>query len=623
MKKKILTGILLTLVVICNAQNYNVIWQQCYGDSYDNSYSTVVEKIADGFLIGIEVHSDEIGINYHGGYDICIIKTDSSKNPIWKRCYGGSDSEGITKILTIDSSNYYLFGYASSTDGDVQSGNHGYSDVWVVKINSSGEILWERTYGCSGIDDMRDIILTPDGGFVFIDRIGTDGGDVTHFYGFGDAWICKCDSQGNIEWEKSLGNEGLENCISLLINKSNNIVMIGAAQQHGGLVTCYPMGEFGNAWLVELDLQGNIVRQNCYGGSVYETGGHILETDNGYIFAGVSFSNDGDVSGHHGQSGENGCDDIWVVKIDTLGIIVWQKSLGGSSYDSPTEIFLNDTGEIMIFGTTNSIDGDVSGNHSYPGNKDLWMAKLSSEGTLMEQQCFGGTWDEHFNNHAVAKINDYRYIIAAGAAKNDGDIDCNLHGNGDWDAWYFEIKDCDHYAPAIPALPEGPTDVCTSTTAQSLYTIPQAANSHGYVWELLPATSGTLNQSDNQATISWDTSFKGSAGLRVFNYNDCGSSAWSDTLNVFVDSCLSINELSETTLRVYPNPASNYMVFELQKAAQNGIITITDITGRPVASFSLTGEKTVWETVGLKPGVYLFRAETGQVVTSGKIVVMK
>lgn len=359
-----------------NAQNYNVIWQQCYGDSYDNSYSTVVEKIADGFLIGIEVNSDEVGINYHGGYDICIIKTDSAKNTIWKKCYGGSASEGITKILTIDSSNYYLFGYTWSTDGDVQSGNNGYSDVWVVKINSSGEILWERTYGCSGIDNEMDMILTPDGGFVFIDRIGIDGGDVTHFYGFGDAWICKCDSQGNIEWEKSLGNEGLENCISLLINRSNNIVMIGAVQQHGGLVTCYPMGEFGNAWLVELDLQGNIVRQNCYGGSVYETGGHILETDNGYIFAGVSYSNDGDVSGHHGQSGENGCDDIWVVKIDTLGVIVWQKSLGGSSYDSPTEIFLNDTGEIMIFGTTYSIDGDVSGNHSYPGKKDLWMAKV-------------------------------------------------------------------------------------------------------------------------------------------------------------------------------------------------------------------------------------------------------
>lgn len=388
------------------------------------------------------------------------------------------------------------------------------------------------------------------------------------------------------------------------------------------LVTCYPMGEFGNVWLVELDLQGNIVWQNCYGGSVYELGGHILETDNGYVIAGVSNSNDGDVSGHHGQPGENGCDDIWVVKLDTVGAIVWQKSLGGSSYDFPAAMFLNDTGEIMIFGITKSIDGDVSGNHSFPDCYDLWMAKLSSDGTLMEQQCFGGTWDEHFNNHSVAKINDYRYILAAGVVNNTGDIQCTLHGNGDWDAWYFEIMDCVHYAPATPTMPDGPADVCTSSTNQSTYTTQAVLNAQDYFWELLPAESGTIEQTGTLATVTWNKDYKGTAWIKVLSSNDCGSSAWSDSFPVQIYSCVGISENFFTGIKVYPNPAKEYVIFESQHLF-SGFISLTDIYGRPVAEVPVTSEKTVWDTRGVQPGVYLHHFNNGKNIASGKLMIVK
>jgi hypothetical protein len=137
------------------------------------------------------------------------------------------------------------------------------------------------------IDDPRDMILTPDGGFVMIARIGIGGGDVTHFYGIGDCWMAKCDSIGNIEWEKTLGNDGLDNCVSLMINSAGNIMMIGAAQWHGGLVECYPDGEWADVWIVELDMQGNILAQYCYGGSHYDLGYMIIELDDGYAFVAV------------------------------------------------------------------------------------------------------------------------------------------------------------------------------------------------------------------------------------------------------------------------------------------------------------------------------------------------
>jgi hypothetical protein len=89
-------------------------------------------------------------------------------------------------------------------------------------------------------------------------------------------------------------------------------MMIGAAQWHGGLVECFPDGAWGDVWIVELDLQGNILAQYCYGGSHYDLGYSIIELEDGYVFLAVTYSNDGDVSGFHGNQPEEKSD-IWVV----------------------------------------------------------------------------------------------------------------------------------------------------------------------------------------------------------------------------------------------------------------------------------------------------------------------
>lgn len=606
--------------VFIHAQDYNIVWQQCLGDETTTNYNSVT-KISDGFFLTLGINSGEGVTNYHGSADIWLIRTDSLHNILWEKCYGGSDADNPHKIVPITDSTFYILGSTYSVDGDVLSGNYGFNDVWVIKVNGQGNILWEKTYGTPYYDDMRDLVITPDGGFVFINRIGSEGGDVSQYFGFGDIWMCKCDHEGIIEWEKTLGNEGLDNGGSLLINQRGSIVMIGAVQLPGGMVTCSPQGAIGNVWLVELDLQGNIIWQQCYGGSDYEAGIKIAEVDNGYVFAAAAHSNDGDVSGHHGPIGEDGSSDIWVVKTDSLGEIIWQKCIGGTGYEFPYSLFINNIGDIVIFGDTQSDDGDVTGNHSNTGNFDGWLAILDANGVLLGQQCFGGRSSEYFNIHSVAKINNYRYLISGQSQHSSGSVQCDLHGSNR-DAWFFEIKDCDYYAPGIPAQPEGPADICTASAPQSTYTILSAANSNGYVWELMPLSAGTLSQNNNQTTISWDTTFKGTASLRVFNFNDCGSSAWSETLNIHVETCLGINEAKESFARIYPNPAGNYVVFELKKPILSGTITISDITGRQVASMPITGKKTIWQTGGVPSGVYLYRIGEATAVASGKLVIL-
>jgi len=604
------------------AQNNKVVWQQCLGD-YESAYHYSTTKISDGYFLTLGINSGEGVTNYHGSADIWVIRTDSLHNVLWEKCYGGSDTDNPRRIVPITDSTFYIFGSTWSVDGDVQSGTNGFNDVWVVKINGQGDILWEKTYGSPYYDVMNDLAVTPDGGFVFIDRIDNGGGDISQYYGALDVWMCKCDSEGNIEWEKTLGNEGLDNGISLLINRHCHIVMLGAVQLYGGMVTCNPQGVYGNAWLVELDMRGNILWQECYGGSFYEGGMKITEIDDGYIFAAFSYSNDGDVTGHHGPVGESTNPDIWVVKTDTLGEIIWQKCLGGTERETPYAIFTNSAGEILVFGETASNDGDVSGNHSLQRRLDVWMAKLDANGLLLGQQCFGGKPDERLNPHSVSKIDDYRYIIASKAMANSDDVQCTFHGgNPVDDAWFFEIKDCDYYAPSIPTIPDGPVDICTSSSNQTTYTTLPAGNSQGYLWELYPTISGSISQTLTQATVSWNTSFKGTASLKVLSFNDCSSSAWSETLVIQVDSCVGINEYSLTGFKVYPNPANDHVVFESQRIT-TGVITVSDIYGREVAKVAVTGEKTVWDTRGVRPGVYLYHLNNGTYLASGKLMIIK
>jgi hypothetical protein len=432
----------------------------------------------DGLLIAIHLRDSIPGIaNYHGMGDIWIINTDSTGNIIWEKCFGGSKGDVPQKLIKKSEDEFFIFGYTFSTDGDVQSGNHGHSDLWVVKINGQGVIQWEKTYGCIGIDDPRDMILTPDGGFVMIDRIGIGGGDVTNFYGSGDCWMAKCDSLGNIEWEKTLGNNGLDNCSSMTINSAGNIMMIGATQWHGGLVECYPDGEWADVWIVELDMQGNIMAQYCYGGSHYDLGYMIIELDDGYAFVAVTYSNDGDVSGLHGPPGgpPYGWGDIWLVRLNEQMEIIWQKCIGGYDSDHPNYITQTEDGGFFITGFTRSNNGDVSGNPSWPGTyAAIWVVKLDEYGNIEWQKVYGGWGQEYFTNpHTVLKKSDYNYVLAASTNFSPShDVQCGTF-TVNYNAWIFEI-----------ALPDTVNIVTPPASVRGIRVFPNPATTE--TWLQLP-----------------------------------------------------------------------------------------------------------------------------------------
>jgi hypothetical protein len=473
MNRKIIF-VLLLLVSSINpyAQIPEIVWQKCYGSPELDTSNGIVSK-DNGYLIAIHLRDSIPGItNYYDLGCIWIINTDSTGNIIWEKCFGGSKGDVPQKLIKKSEDEFFIFGYTFSTDGDVQSYHHGHTDLWVVKINGQGDLLWEKCYGTPMPDEPRDMILTPDGGFAMLARIKASGGDVSNYYGSNDNWIAKCDSLGNIEWEITLGNNGLDNGISMMLNSAGNIMMIGAAQWHGGLVECYPDGAWADVWIVELDMQGNILTQYCYGGSHYEVGYDIIELDEGYAFVAVTYSNDGDVSGLHGPPDLRG--DIWMVRLNEQMEIVWQKCIGGYDSEHPNYISQTEDGGFIMIGTTRSNDGDVSGNPSWPGTyAAIWVVKLNEQGDIEWQQCYGGWGSERLENpHTILKKSDYNYVIAASTTFSPSfDVQCGIVNNRD--AWIFEI-----------ALPDTVNVITPIASASEIKVYPNPATTE--LWLQLP-----------------------------------------------------------------------------------------------------------------------------------------
>ncbi|MCF8234444.1 MAG: T9SS type A sorting domain-containing protein [Bacteroidales bacterium] len=517
--------------------------------------------------------------------------------------------------------------HTASSDGDIQSGNNGWVDAWVVKIDRQGNIIWEQTYGGPNNEQVRDAFLTPDDGLLFMTRTTSAGGDISNYYGARDIWLCRIDSLGGIIWEKTIGNQGYDNAMKMKLTSDSTFVVLANFNGDGGMVECDFMGPWDGTdiWLVEMDLDGNILRQSCYGGSHDDLGYDIVKTEDGFTFTATTRSYDGDVSGWHGNY------DIWVVKLDDDLNIIWQKCLGGSDMEYPNYITqTTDSGYITI-GTTISHDGDVSNNHGIPGSgkRDIWMVKLNKHGDLIWEHCFGSWNSEDFDGlHGILKKNDYNYIIAGQAFIESGDVECDLYGPNDMDGWIFEIKDCAFLSPQTPNQPTGPDTLCHTTDSTSTYSTGPAANAWGYEWDIAPDEAGTVTVDSLFAYVNWNQQYEGEVKISARSFNDCGESGWSQVKTSWVYNCVGLEELfaGNVKLLVYPNPAKEKVIFEIAHkdtgvtTTKNLKLIVRDIYGRIVHSTNLQ-QRDTWDTRSIKAGIYFYTLRSTGLSKTGKLVV--
>jgi hypothetical protein len=439
MKNILLTFFSLALIHT-STFSQEIEWQKCFGGSGLEYPRSIRQTTDGGYIIAGETRSldgDVSGLHGTGGSpDMWVVKLNSSGNIAWQKCLGGHETDRAYSVQQTSDGGYIVVGETWSNDGDV-SGLDGAESAWIVKLNSTGDISWQRCLGGSGLEEARFIKQTSDGGYIIAGNATSNNGDVSGNHGSNDFWVVRLNSSGEISWQNCLGGSDNDLAYSIEQTSDGGYIVAGETRSNDGDVSGYHgytnLDGRGDAWVVKLDGSGNMSWQKCLGGTWKDGAQSIKQTsDGGYILAGATGSSDGDVSGLHGGDWDT---DIWVVKLSSSGNISWQKCLGGYEFDTAYSIQQTSDGGYILSGWTQSNDGDVSG---HQGISDLWVVKLSSNGSISSQKCLGGTDTDGEWANDIQQTSDGGYIVTGRTESNDGDVSGN---NGALDFWVVKLTD--------------------------------------------------------------------------------------------------------------------------------------------------------------------------------------
>lgn len=411
-------------------------WQQCFGSSIGGAASCIQQTRDGGYIVSGTVSSGGGNVtNYHGNQDCWIVKLDNTGTIQKEKCFGGSASEEAYYIQQTTDHGYIFVGVTNSHDGDA-TGNPFGTNPWVVKIDTNFNIEWQKSFGDSSGEVAYCIQQTSDGGYIIA---GSAGHKVIGNHGATDFWMLKLTSTGAIQWEKCLGGSDDDDACTIRQTTDGGFIIAGLTYSNDGDVSglhIYPFYITYDYWVVKTDSIGTIQWQRCLGGSQDDEARSIIQTsDGGYIVAGSTLSNDGDVTGLHLNSLGQQSDDYWVVKLNGNGEIQWQKCVGGSTYDYGQCIQQTIDGGYIVIGTAESSDGDVVGQH---GNNDCWVVKLNNSGGIEWQKCIGGSSSDGGN--FIQQTADSGYIIVGGTGSVDGDVNCGQNRG----YWVIKLSENDY-----------------------------------------------------------------------------------------------------------------------------------------------------------------------------------
>ena len=316
--------------------------------------------------------------NAVGITDFWVLKIDSAGNKEWERDFGGTNGDQLNSIQQTFDGGYILGGMsASNTGADKTQASYGNFDYWIIRLDAQGNKLWDKDFGGISSDQLISIMQTSDGGFILGGNSvsGISGSKTEACRGATDFWIVKIDSLGNQVWDKTFGGSDADKLYTVRQSRDGGFILGGSSwSPASGDKTAATFGGE-DFWVVKTDAAGNKLWDKDFGGIESDILFSLVQSyDDGYVLAGRSGSG---ISGNKTQPLRGGYD-FWLVKIDSLGNAEWDKNIGGTgNEDEFGNISLTEEKGFLIAGTSySSVGGDKTENNL--GQEQSWFIKLDS-----------------------------------------------------------------------------------------------------------------------------------------------------------------------------------------------------------------------------------------------------
>lgn len=353
-----------------------ITFERTYGGAFSDVAHSVVQTLDGGYAIAGFTWSSGAGVS-----DVYLIRTDSLGSVLWDSTYGGISFDVGYSLQQTSDGGYVVTGYTRSSGA-------GLSDVYLIKTDSSGNTLWDTTYGGDSIDIGNSIVQTSDGGFII-------AGETQSFNpGISDVYVIKTDSLGNVLWDTTYGGASDDFGYCVQQTSDGGYIIAGLTYSFGT--------SGGDVYLIKTDSLGAVVWDTTYGGMLYDAGHSVQQiSDDGFIIGGQT------------SSFGAGLGDVYLIKTDSVGNVVWDTTCGGDSSDVGLSVVQTTDGGYAVAGYTWSF-----GSSEY----DVYIVKTDSLGSVLWERTYGDSVDDR--GYSIEQTTDDGYIVAGytrsmGAGVND------------------------------------------------------------------------------------------------------------------------------------------------------------------------------------------------------------
>jgi len=463
--KTIIFFVFLLNYSVLTAQDF--VWAKAMGgtsDDYGNSITTDASGnvYTTGYFRGTADFDPSAGttnLTSAGEYDIFIQKLDASGNLLWAKAMGGTSSDKGNSISTDASGNVYTTGYFLGTaDFDPSGGtttltSAGGYDIFILKLDASGNLLWAKAMGGTSYDYGMSI-TTDASGYVYTSGYfyGTADFDpssgTTNLTSAGeyDIFIQKLDAFGNLLWAKAMGGTSTDTGYSITTDASGNVYTTGFFQgtadfdPSAGTTNLTSAGS-SDIFIQKLDASGTLIWAKRMGGTSFDYGNSITTDASGNVYTTGYFKETADFDPSSGTTDltSAGSYDIFIQKLDASGDFVWAKAMGGTSTDIGYSITTDASGNVYTTGFfQGTADFDPSAgttNLTSAGSSDIFIQKLDASGTLIWAKAMGGI----SGDYGMSITTDaYGNVYTTGTFQGTADFDpsvgtTNLTSAGEYD----------------------------------------------------------------------------------------------------------------------------------------------------------------------------------------------
>ncbi|MCT8340591.1 T9SS type A sorting domain-containing protein [Flavobacteriaceae bacterium TK19130] len=346
---------LFSIVNLLYAQD--VLWEKSYGGAHGD-YLYDAQSTADfGFILAGSSVSEKSGNKQekgYGGLDYFIWKMDEQGSLDWQKTYGGPGSDFLQKIITTRDGGFLLAGTSDSAKGGLKKDDpYGMGDFWVVKLNADGSEQWQRTIGGVSADILKTAMELPEGGYLLAGSSSSPKSKAkkTKNQGNKDYWVIKLDSAGEVEWESSFGGKYVDEIEAVCSAPDKGFYLLGYSNSPDGPLKAAKNLGGGDYWLIRIDKLGNLIWEKAFGGEGDDHPYAMLRRKNGNILVGGISSTK---SGAMKQAANSKGTDFWVFEMDNESGIVWEETYDIGEYDVLSSMEENNDRTVLLAGYAKS-----------------------------------------------------------------------------------------------------------------------------------------------------------------------------------------------------------------------------------------------------------------------------